>query len=67
MEVQKNVNKIAKDGVKDIVLWIEHMEEDHQEIIGKETAYQHREERYKVLNRAQAHDQYCPPKWKSQP
>ena len=40
-EVQKNVNRNVKDGVKDIVLWIEHVEIDHQEIIGKETAYQH--------------------------
>ena len=36
--IQKNVNKSVKDGVKDIVLWIEHVEEDHLEIIGKEIA-----------------------------
>ena len=36
----KNVNKTVMEGVKDIVLWIEHVEEDQQVIIVKETAYQ---------------------------
>ena len=31
--IQKNVNKTVKDGVKDIVLWIERVELDHEEII----------------------------------
>ena len=39
LKVQKIDNKTVKDGVKDIVLWIEHVEEDHQDIIRKETAY----------------------------
>ena len=33
-ERQKSVCKTVKDGVEDIVLWIEHVEEDHQEING---------------------------------
>ena len=62
LTVQKNVNMTVKDGVKDIVLWIERVELDHEEIIGKETAYQKmlqtaeedRQERRTVLNRAHA-------------
>ena len=61
-EIQKNVNKTVKDGVKDIVLWIEQVEKDHPEIIEKKTAYQQmlqttekdRQERHKLLNRTQA-------------
>ena len=56
LEIQKNFNKTVEDGIKDIVLSIEHVEENHQEIIGKETAYQQtlqiagkdRQERHKV-------------------
>ena len=32
-EVQNNVNRTVKDSVKDIVLWIERVELDHEEII----------------------------------
>ena len=39
-EIRKNVERTVKDGVKDIVQCIAHIEEDHLEIIGKETAYQ---------------------------
>ena len=61
LERQKNVNKTVKDGVKDIVIWIEREEEDHQEIVGKETVYKQKlqtgvrdRQEDKVLNRAQA-------------
>ena len=60
--VQKTVNKTVKDGVKDILLWIERIELGHEEIIGKETSYQRmlrtaeedRQERRTVLHRAHA-------------
>ena len=35
---QKNVNRTVKDGVNELLIWIDQMEDDHQEI-GKETAY----------------------------
>ena len=41
-ETQKNVNRTVKHGVKYIVPYIEHVEENHEEIIGKETAYSKR-------------------------
>ena len=54
IEKYKNFNKTVKDGVKYIVLWTEHIEEDHQEILGNETSYQQtaekdRQKRHKVL------------------
>ena len=59
---KQNISMIVKDGVKLIKNWIEHINDGHEEIIVKETAYQQtvqtaekdRQERNKVRNRAQA-------------
>ena len=59
---QKNVNRTVKDEVKYLLIWIYQMQDDHYEIVAKETAYQQsletaekgREKRHKMLNRAQA-------------